>query len=234
MHFQNKFNLYINILKQNIINHHKFICDLINNISEKEFSYIDVKNVEEILNNNYYKEINNYSKNFETFIKKYDYLKNIFELIIKKGKYIEEQNIKDKYYKFKEMNIIPINNEYYIQLNDYNSYTGGYRYLYIMKKKFNLNSKSFESDIIFKNSFDFDINKIVLKKSDNISKLISFFLLNYINDGNYSYKTQIYEITIKDLEEKSNNFIIKKTKLFNYYNTNLLILSEDKYIIKEY
>ena len=236
IHFQNKFNLYINILKQNIINHHKFICDLINNISEKEFSYIDIKNVEEIFNNNYYKEINNYSKNLlncETFIKKYDCLKNIFELIIKKGKYIEEQNIKDKYYKYRYMNIIPINSEYYIQLDNYNSNTKGYSYLYIMKKKFNLNSKSFESDIIFKNSFDFDINEIVLKKNNNINKLFSFFLLDYKKDGNYFYKTQIYEITIKDLEEKNNNFIIKKSKFFNYY-INLLILSEDKYIIKEY
>ena len=80
IHFQNKFNLYINILKQNIINHHKFICDLINNISEKEFSYIDIKNVEEIFNNDYYKKINFSSILFktETFIKKYDHLKNIF------------------------------------------------------------------------------------------------------------------------------------------------------------
>ena len=78
--FQNRFNLYINILKKNILNYHKFRLDIINNMSEKEFSYIDIKNVEEIFNNDYYKKINFSSILFktETFIKKYDHLKNIF------------------------------------------------------------------------------------------------------------------------------------------------------------
>ena len=102
--FQNRFILYINILKKNILNYHKIRLDLINNISEKEFSYIDIKNVEEIFNNDYYKKIN-YSLilfKTETFIKKYEHLKNIFELMLKKGKYIEEQNIKDKYNELKK------------------------------------------------------------------------------------------------------------------------------------
>ena len=229
--FQNRFNLYINILKKNILNYHKIRLDLINNISEKEFSYIDIKNVEEIFNNDYYKKIN-YSLilfKTETFIKKYEHLKNIFELMLKKGKYIEEQNIKDKYNELKNINIIPINNDYYIELIMGNRNTIN---LFIMKK-INLSSKSFKSDVIFENHLDININKIVLKKNKNIKKLLSFFLLNkerYIHNNNYVFN--IYEMTIKDLEEETINFQMKKIKLFNN-DIDLLILSEDKYIIKE-
>ena len=62
---------------------------------------------------------------------------------------------------------------------------------------------------------------------------MSFFLLNkerYIHNNNYVFN--IYEMTIKDLEEETINFQMKKIKLFNN-DIDLLILSEDKYIIKE-
>ena len=230
--FQNRFNLYINILKKNILNYHKFRLDIINNMSEKEFSYIDIKNVEEIFNNDYYKKINFSSILFktETFIKKYDHLKNIFELMLKKGKYIEEQNIKDKYNELKKKIIIPINNNYYIELKEDSWYINN-RNCFILKK-INLSSKSFKSDVIFEEYLN-NINKIVLKKNNNIKKLLSFFLLNkerYIHNNNYVFN--IYEMTIKDLEEKTINFQMKKIKLFNN-DIDLLILSEDKYIIKE-
>ena len=100
-------------------------------------------------------------------------------------------------------------------------------------KKINLSSKSFKSDAIFENHLDININKIVLIKNKNIKKLLSFFLLNkerYIHNNNYVFN--IYEMTIKDLEEETINFQMKKIKLFNN-DIDLLILSEDKYIIKE-
>ena len=149
--------------------------------------------------------------------------------MLKKGKYIEEQNIKDKYNELKNINIIPINNDYYIELIMGNRNTIN---LFIMKK-INLSSKSFKSDVIFENHLDININKIVLKKNKNIKKLLSFFLLNkerYIHNNNYVFN--IYEMTIKDLEEKTINYQMKKIKLFNN-DIDLLILSEDKYIIKE-
>ena len=64
------------------------------------------------------KKLNDNAKNFincNTFIKKYNYLKNIFELFLKKGKYIEEFNIKDKYDKLNNDLIIQLNDDYFIE-----------------------------------------------------------------------------------------------------------------------
>ena len=97
MHFKNELNLYIDILKSDLQKFYKFRCALINNISPKTTSYINIENVKNVFENQK-KEIKNIIKSFlscNTFTQRYDNLKNIFELMFKKGKYIENEYIKD-------------------------------------------------------------------------------------------------------------------------------------------
>ena len=119
--FQNKLNLYIDILKKQIRNYHELQCKLIDNSIEKDCSFIDIDNIKNFLDNKSYQYIDDYSKRFAfsgTFIEKYDYLKNIFELLLKKGKYIEQMSIIKKYYQFKKENIVPLGKKYFISYYD--------------------------------------------------------------------------------------------------------------------
>ena len=230
--FQNKFNLYLKILEKDIKNYHKFRNELYNDISQNTISYIDYNNTQKCLNNTEYIKIIDYANNFincETLLKRYNHLKDIFELLFKKGKYIDEQNIKSKYNTYKKMEIIPINNKYFFNLEKYN--------LEIAKNNTNFNSKGFEYEILLeidKVGEDYDI---VLKHFNKIEKNLSFYILKYIKRNNNIIKTELFEINIKDLKDLNNNgnknYNIKKIKTFEE-KINLLILSENKYIVDNY
>ena len=103
-------------MKSDLQKYHKFRCDLINNISPEITSYINIENVKNVFENKNSK-IKNLLKNFlscDAFIQRYDNLKNIFELMFKKGKYIENEIIKDIY----RNNIIPIDDKYFIKIEE--------------------------------------------------------------------------------------------------------------------
>ena len=229
--FRNKINLYIDILKNGLKKYHKLRCQLINNITEKDFSYVDYANVKEIYNSEFFQNIIIHMENFlkqDNFLKNYDYMKNIFEIVVKKGKYIEEQNLLKEYNKLKNIELIQINGDYFIS-NDNGE-------LKILKRVTDINSKKFDFNIIYEKSLNFNC-KIVLKKNNNIEKELSFYLLKNIKIAEHWFKTQLMEITIKDLfnynknkVNNDNNFIIKNIKTFDNI-IDLLILSDNKNII---
>ena len=172
--FQNQFNLYIEILKHKLKRTLELQCGLINNLKQNKFSNIDIENVKTIVNNKSLENINDNAKKFvdcQTFMKKYEYLKNIFELFLKRGKYIEELNIKDKYNKLKNEYILPLNDDY---LLTYYKET-----IKIMKKIKNLsNPYCFDYLTIFDKTLDFTISDIILKNNNkNVEKKIIFYIL---------------------------------------------------------
>ena len=216
--FEKQLNTYIQIFKSEMKKYYQFRCELIKNIRENNFTYIDIENVKNNFDTDSDKFINDNMKKMshcDTFLKRYDHLKNIFEFIIKRGKYIQEQNIKIlENNKNNINNIIPINDKYFIQNSHYS--------FKIIRTNFNC--KTPIHDIIFEYNYNF--NKIILKNIDNFENEFSFYHL-----GNY----QLNEVTIKNIlnfKKKFNeNIIIKNIKTFNDTIIDLLILSPNKNII---
>lgn len=226
MDFKQKFNIYINVLAKEIKNYHKLKKDIYNDISQNNISYIDIHNYQKFLEKNNMTKIINFASNFvncETFLKKYDNLKDIFDLLVKKGKYIEEQKIKDYYKEFYDLKIIPINKKHFLCSNKYNE-------INLFENISNFQSKKMEYEIIHEIEFPIHLNdfQIVLKSNnDNINEKFSFYILQ--ENQTYNYSTfELYEITINNM----NNHNIKKIKTFNR-KFQLFILSDNKYIINE-
>jgi len=231
MHFKNEFILYIDILKSDLQKFYKFRCDLINNISPDITSYINIENVKNVFDNKNIK-IKNITEKFvssNTFIQRYDNLKNIFELMFKKGKYVENEIINDIYKDY----IIPINNNYFIKLKDGN--------LSIFEKTLELNSRRYKLQTIFEKFLNFEINNIVLKDNKNIKNKLSLYALSYKKDNNNYYnnynnyynnyfikKTILYEIIIENLSD----FNIKTIATYDKY-INLFVLSENNNILDD-
>ena len=212
-HFKNQLNLFIDILKSNLQNFLKFRCELVNNISLDNSPYINIENAKNFDND--FIEMKNFIRKFlfcDVFIKRYDNLKNIFDLMFKKGKYIENQNIKEI---LNNNGIIPIDSKYFMKIDE--------NKLIILEKTLELNSKKNKFNNIFEKLMNFTISKIKLKTNENIKKTLSFYLLSYFE--NYR-KTTLYEATIENLCE----FNIKEITIFYGY-INLFILSEDKILI---
>ena len=230
--FQSKLNIYINILSKEIKKYHQLRNELYDDISQDNISYKDIDNNQKVFNKNNMLKIIDYANNFincETFLKKYDYFKDMIGLLVKKGQFIEEQNIKNKYNIYKRMKIIPIDNKYFFNL--YN------KYFEIAKNISTFYSKEFEYKTIFKMNHDYEDYNIVLKQRNNIEEELSFYILHFWK-SHYHYdfydKTDLFEMTVKDLnkyqDNKNNNYNIKKVKTFNS-KIDLLILSENKYIV---
>ena len=230
--FQNKLKTYISIIRNELMNYHILRTELVDDISQNNISYIDINNMKMILNDDYLKKIMNLANNFtlcKTFTKRYDILKNIFEELLKKGNYIEEQSVKEKYNKYNEMKtwLWPINNNYFIKTNDLN------------KHKFEIikitSNKKFEFETIFDyTNYNFEPQNIIIKEKNNIEEELSFYITNLINIGNHFYKYELYEMKIQDLykyNEKKTKFDIKKIKEFDR-PINLLVLSENKIIVQ--
>ena len=221
MHFKNQLNQYIDILKSDLQKYYKFRCDLINNISPKITSYINIENVKNVFEKKNLK-IKNILKNFlscDAFIQRYDNLKNIFELMFKKGKYIENEIIADIY----KNNIIPIDEKYFIKIDE--------QKFIILEKELELNLRKYKFNNIFEKLIDFKISKIELKENRNIKKKLSFYALSYTNYRDLhllNYKTILNEITIENLCD----FNIKTISTYDKY-INLFVLSEDKRILDD-
>ena len=219
--FQEKLKTYINIIINELMNYHILRSELTDDISQDNISYIDIHNKKMLLNDDYLKTMMGLANNFaecKTFTKKYDILKNIFEELLKKGKYIEKQNIKEKYNKFREMGIWPINKNYFIQSNNMSK-------LSIIKI---VSNKKFEAKNIFDCDTGFEIKSIILKDNYNIENDFSFYITKKVNLANHSFKYTLYEIKIQDLKK----YDIKKIKEFDNA-INLLILSENRNIVQK-
>ena len=221
VNFKNQLILYIDILNSDLQNYYKFRCDLINNISPEVTSYINIENVKNVFKNTNFK-IKNILGNFLScisFTQRYDNLKNIFELMFKKGKYIENEIIKDIY----RENIIPINEKYFMKIKNNN--------FVIMEKTLELNLRKYKFNNIFEKLLNFEIGKINLKDNKNIKKQLSLYVLSYSENlalFPFNYKTILYEITIKNLCD----FNIKTITTYDKY-INLFVLSENKNIIDD-
>ena len=165
--------------------------NLIKNITKNNFTYIDIENVKQNIDTDSDKFISDNMKKIvhcDTFLKIYEHLKNIFDFIIKRGKFIEEQEIKEKLFQKQNKFIIPINDKYFIQ-NSYDCFK-------IIKASYN--DKKPMHDIILKHSYNFQ--QIILKNIDNAEK--DFSLFNLSKNEN---KAQLSEITIKNILNNNKN-----------------------------
>ena len=217
MHFKNELNLYIEILKSDLQKYYRFKCDLLNNISPKITSYINIENFKNVFVNKNL-EIKKIIKSFlscDSFIQRFDNLKNIFELMFKKGKYIENEYIKDIY----KEKIIPIDEKYFMKIDQGK--------LIILEKTLELNLRKYKFKNIFEKLINFRFSCIKLKENNNIRNKLSLYALSYLRDRNNNVvKTLLYEITIENLCDYSYKKIATYDK-FIY----LIVLSEDKIII---
>ena len=217
MHFKNQLILYIDILKSDLKKYYKFRCDLINNISSEITSYINIENVKNVYNN---LKIRNIIENFlscNTFIQRYDNLKNIIEAMFKKGKYIENDIIKD----INKEPIMPISEKYFMKVEE--------KKFIILEKTIQLNLRRYKFNNIFERTINFNISKIELKNNKNIKTKLSFYILSHPEKNHFNArKTLLYEVTIENLCD----FNIKMLAIYNIY-INVFFLSEDKIIIDD-
>ena len=165
--FQNKINIYINIIKTQFENEYKLRNILLNNISQKNYSYIDTQNIKNLLEDISYEKINKSITNFnksKNFIEQYDSLRNILDIALKNGKYIEKPEIYDiiNNYKF---GLIPIKKNYYIHLIT-NSKTKN-TIIEIIKQISEINSNTFKYQSILKNEYNIKNPKMIIKKIGN-------------------------------------------------------------------
>ena len=214
--FRNKLNFFMDSLKSTLNKLYTFKSELIKAVLDKNYTYIDIENANLICNDNDYKQLYSLTFNFvksETFLSKFNDLKDIFDLIIKKGKYLEVLNMKNKYLKFKNYEVRPLNNKFLMELNESS--------LRIKKINSSLKSANFEYDNIFEKK---DIIQVVFKEYDNIKDEISFYIIKKTN--------KLEEIILKNISNKNNiNVIINPIKYLDGYDEQLFILSKNKNII---
>ena len=168
--FQSKLISHINMIKSLLRKEFEFKTDIIEKILNKTFTNIDIQNAKGLLDDNSYQKINKSISDFcksKTFIEEYNSLKNIFEEVIEKGKYIENKYFSKIREKF-NLNLIPLNNNYYICLNkDSNN-------LNIIRDISKPNSLKFEYESLFDQSFArnrvSNIEKIILKNNEDVTK----------------------------------------------------------------
>ena len=217
-HFKNELELYINTLNSYLQKYHKFKCDLYNNISPEITSSINIENIKNIFKSEKSLKIKDLIKSFlscDVFIQRYDNLKNIFDLMLKAGKYIENEFIKDIYNK----NIIPIDEKFFVGIGGCN--------LSILEKTLELNLKKYKFNKIFEKNTNFEINRVELKEHKNVKTKLSLYALSYQKDNHdYYYETKLHEITIENLRDCNINTI----KTYNGY-FNIFFLSENNIII---
>ena len=168
-HFKNELDLFINVLKSDLKNYLKFRCDLIDNISPEFTSYINIENVNNLFKTENFFKIKDIIKNFvfkDSFIEKYDSLKNIFELMFKRGKYIENEFIKDIFSK----NIIPINEKYFMKIENAK--------FIILEKSLDLNLKKYKFNNIFESQLNYGFERLKIKENKNIKK--NYLYIHYL------------------------------------------------------
>ena len=217
--FENKLHSYIAILKDEITKQYELRVNLFNNINQKnKFSYNDIENAKNIFDGKYNNLIIENAKNFafcDTFLKKYEHLKDLFELMFKRGKFIEEKNIKDKIGEYIGFDITPINDDYFL-INDK-------RTIKIVKASFYNNMV--KHTIIFEKIYYYYINKIIIKGNYNTPNEFKFLILH-----DSGHNSNLEEVTVKDL---FNENVVNKNETIKNININekiqnLLVLDNNQ------
>ena len=227
--FQIKFNLYIDTLKSQLKQQNEFRTELIKNISENNFSFLDIENFNVHSKNDKYKKIEEFIELFinkSTFLEKYDNLKGILNEISKKGKYIEERKIMNKINNYIDLNLLPLNHDnLFVQCKkNYISYNSE---ITIFQENFANDQEKFDYKPIISKTFPFIINKCPIL-SENIPKIDNETQFYCISDNS----------VIKILLIKHQESISQKPEyeciinMFNVLKTSALtVLSKDKNII---
>ena len=232
--FKEKLNSFINDFKSQLIKEIKLRQDLLKKLFSKEFSYIDIQNVKNLINDDDSIIIiqNNLSKfcKSKTFLEKYDYMRIIFKEVIQRGRFLETPNLLNIIKKF-GTNIIPLNKNHFIQFDN------EIKSLKIISDNSDLYTKDSKYNIVLSMDSDkYFFNKIILKNNKNIEKEFSFYAIKkpdfYIKEKNNLFEVKI--INIFDKEKIKCD--IKKIKLNveKKIISGLIILDNNKNIIIKY
>ena len=170
-YFQSKINLYIDNYKSQIKKQYEFRTELINNIIGNNISYIDIENFKIHSVSETYKKMDKNINKFiskVTFMEKYDCLRGLYEEIIKKQKYIEEKKIINRINDYINLNLIPLNNNLFLQLKK--NFIANISQITIFKENKKCNSNKYNYEPIISKSLPFIINKGPILIDNNIIK----------------------------------------------------------------
>ena len=180
--FQAKFDLYIDILKEKLKKQNEFKFELFKNISENNFSFIDIENFNINSKNDIYKKMEDFMEKFinqNTFLEKYEYLKNILDELIKKGKYIEEKKVVNRINNYIDLNLIPLNNDnLFVQCKK--NYISNNSEITIFQEIIDKDRENYDYIPIISKNFPFIINKcpILLENVPKIDNETSFYCIS--------------------------------------------------------
>ena len=227
--FQIKFDLYIDTLKSQLKNQNELRTELIKNISETNFSFIDIENFNVHSKNDAYKKLEEFIEGFinkSTFLEKYEYLKGIFNELIKKGKYIEERKIVYRINNYIDLNLMPLNHDnLFVQCKK--NYISNNSEITIFQENFEKIEQKYDYKLLIAKTFPFIINKcpILLENIPIIYNETPFYCIsdnsvikfNLIKNQTYIGEIPKYDCIIN---------------IFNIFKISALtILSKDKNII---
>ena len=180
--FQAKFDLYIDILKEKLKKQNEFKFELFKNISENNFSFIDIENFNKNSKNDIYKKMEDFMEKFinqNTFLEKYEYLKNILDELIKKGKYIEEKKVVNRINNYIDLNLMPLNNDnLFVQCKK--NYISNNSEITIFQEIIDKDRENYDYIPIISKNFTFIINKcpILLENVPKIDNETSFYCIS--------------------------------------------------------
>ena len=180
--FQAKFDLYIDILKEKLKKQNEFKFELFKNISENNFSFIDIENFNINSKNDIYKKMEDFMEKFinqNTFLEKYEYLKNILDELIKNGKYIEEKKVVNRINNYIDLNLMPLNNDnLFVQCKK--NYISNNSEITIFQEIIDKDRENYDYIPIISKNFPFIINKcpILLENVPKIDNETSFYCIS--------------------------------------------------------
>ena len=222
--FESKIILYINTFKSQLKKLFEFRNELITNIKQSNTSYIYIENFKLFSNSDAHKKIDESIIKFiekTKFLEKYDYLKIIFEEMIKKNKYIEEKNIINKINDYINLNLIPLNNKDLFFQNNKNIITNTSE-LTIFREIYKNNIGKYRYEPIVIKKFPFIINKGPIIIDNNKEANLSFYCIS----DNSVIKFQI--MNSENIKE-GNNCVVNIINVDNIRG--LVNLSENKNIV---
>ena len=227
--FQIKLNLYIDSLKTQLKKQNELRTELIKNISENNFSFIDIENFNMNSKDDKYKKIEEFIEGFinkSTFMEKYQYLKGILDELIKKGKYIEERKIVNRINNYIDLDLMPLNyDNLFVQLKK--NYLSNNSEITVFKENIDKNEEKYDYKPIISKAFSFIINKCPIL-IENVPKLYNETSFYGISD-NAIIRIILIKKESKIGEEPKYDCIINH---FNVFKTSeLIVLSKDKNII---
>ena len=227
--FQSKINLYIDTFKYQFKKQYEFRTEIINNVIGAKTSFVDIENFRLHSNCDAYKKIDeNINKfiNKTKFLEKYEFLKNLFEQILIKSKYIEEKKVINRINNYINLNLIPLKANTNLFFQNTKNYIGNLSKVTIFKEKIEKNSLNYNYEPIVSKSFPFIINKgpILANNSNENNTNISFYCLS----DNLVIKMTVLNDEMDNYNEKD-RFIIN---MINVDNIKALVyLSENKNIV---